>query len=883
MKQTKEGVQMNPSNYITVQSYIKAFGQNKLKEAIEFLKKYEKRLIPLAAGQKIPKKGAKWRDTDFPFEYIVKWFKRGGNVGIRCGDGYVVLDLDDPKDYEDHFKNVSTLTVETPNGYHLVFETEEEEDIIRIKEKFKLDIQATGTYVVTPYSRVDGKEYRIIKDVPVMKVKTVYDFISERLNLEDKKKRKTGINKPSVPVSEFEDCEDPILISWKEMETILNDTYLPIYIQPELDGYRDVNILLATMNVLRRHYTKEMCDRVLNWINAVAEQKKVNRSPDIRHYDYGLEYGYGIPELEKRGFKEFIDRVVPPQDPGKKTNTCRVTGENDEKHHELEHLEYNVYNDPVRGECGTYKENKDKDNKIYTIYNIQLFAGIKNITIVSDPLTGLDELVLEMVLNTGKTLTVNGPDPEYILRNNKLKLITANTMQAAISVVNNIIAQKWESITHITDPGKTGIFYFNDRIYFKNINVPDTVDKERLRSAMRTLEKIVFTYGYNKKEELANLYKVIMAAPFEFMAKQLRNQGLMQFREAYWLTMLFMYGIGRDGKSFHANNIIKIWGQHIKGEQPEWNHGDGAFDTAARIGDVLSETTFPKALEEINTIFHGKKNYLLEIVKRGRDAMDLRGIVIQGNDRYSRQMQKFLSLSVPIITTNKDNIDLMKALERRTLKICFDDGYKKQMDKKLNEFQEEVIPDIDKLSEIGAFILKEVSEKGIGLITPHELGFDFADGMIDEIYKLLNENKPEFWNTTIDTTINPDDVYAVHTEHFIKHLRDKIKLKTRDPIYSRDYEHENEHQQTIRAITDTFRNHRSKGTHILLLKTDFKELKDINHDLDHVRASFLWYMKKQREEISIEPVKHGSGLALSIAVIDLMKLLDYKDYSTKSI
>jgi len=910
MKETKKGVQMNPSNSISLQPRIKSFGsrygipkqlkdydfapthpdekgkwflskESMTREQIEAADKYK---TWSEIGLKKNLFYISWKTLNLlPYSVVKEILSNYDEFSIKTGkqDGasryLITVDLDNTNGNADQYlkvfkENMKTTFIRTTpsGGYHLHYELPSgTPHSVVLKGKQRSDLRAHGLDIeilngvlckeIGPdrhneneneVARYELSEFHndLIKTIRVLKP-SVQEIV-----------------KPLAPVGEFNECKNPLSMTWEEMETILNETYLPVYIKPEHDGYRDTNILFATMGVLRRYYTKEICLKVFEWINDVAEYEKIGRRPDARHYNWETVDRYGIPELDKRGFGEFIKRVVPSCDCNELINSEII-----EKYPKC-----GVYNDPINGECGTYTEDK-KGNEYFHKY---VYGGIITITIIENPLINMDTLEMEMVLSDGRIMGFRGADVEHILRNNRLKIITRKSITSVTNIINNIFGE-WQTvgrIIHKIDIDKTGIFYFDNEIHFSNIQIPEKVNKERLRSAMRLLENMIYKYGYNRVSDLANLYKIFIAAPFEFMAKQLRNQGLMQFKEAFWLTMVLMYGIGKDGKSFHTNNIVKMWGHHIKGEQPEWNHGDGAFDTAARIGDVLSETTFPKGLEEINSIFDEKKQYLLELLKRGRDATDVRGIVIQGNDWYSRQIQKFLSLSIPIITTNKDNIDLMKAMERRTLKIYFNDEYKKNMQHHLDEFQEKVVPHLDLLSEIGAFILKKLEDEGINLIKPHVTGFDFADCIIQDIYKYLDEPVHNLWITPINTDFNLLSVYANEAEHIIEHYRKRANIKTHPPIRVSGEIIEDEDDQKERVIRDNFSNHPKNSERVLLLKTYLKDLKNVNHELDHVQTVLTEHMKAREDPIDLKMIKYGYGYALSISITDLIKLLDYKIY-----
>lgn len=111
--------------------------------------------------------------------------KYGANFGGVCGDrsgGIVVIDLDQPELYHKYFSKVKTLVVKTPKkGYHLYLKTPKDQETIHSYLFKPLDIQGNKAYVVIPPSSINGKEYEIIKDEPLIDVKDPVAFVDAHL------------------------------------------------------------------------------------------------------------------------------------------------------------------------------------------------------------------------------------------------------------------------------------------------------------------------------------------------------------------------------------------------------------------------------------------------------------------------------------------------------------------------------------------------------------------------------------------------------------------------------------------------------------------------------------------------------------------------------
>lgn len=143
----------------------------------EKLKIDEARIIPLGVKSKRcietswQKSNYKWDDP--------KIQNHKGNLGMLCGHGIIVIDADD-KEIEQIVERdlPETFTVQTGGGgKHYFLKSDIEKRIILYKnpyEKEKIhlgEIQAKGQQVVIPPSiHPNGKQYKVLKDVPIATV-----------------------------------------------------------------------------------------------------------------------------------------------------------------------------------------------------------------------------------------------------------------------------------------------------------------------------------------------------------------------------------------------------------------------------------------------------------------------------------------------------------------------------------------------------------------------------------------------------------------------------------------------------------------------------------------------------------------------------------------
>jgi hypothetical protein len=544
--------------------------------------------------------------------------------------------------------------------------------------------------------------------------------------------------------------------------------------------------------------------------------------------------------------------------------------------YEMNELDYKVYINTQKGELGNYKIPQG-ENKAH-IYNPELFAAPLDITILTDPLENEQMIYYIMRLKDGTIKSFCGVDHENILKNNKLTLLTATNSNTVSNTLNKVLMNLKEKgiVNEEIKPSKTGIFYFNDKLIFNDIKIPETTDKTKLSKTLEILELLVETYGYNMSKELAKYYLFLIAAPFDYLAKQLRKQHNYKFTHSFWLQRPVFDGIGHDGKTYHAMLGKRMYGDFVLDKNGYWDIGDGSFDNPARIGEALSHMTFPIVIEEVNTLFDPKKTHLQEIYKRSIDSTNTRSWISSGNDKMLRKQVFMHSLSPVIITTNNSNMNLKDALKRRINHLHFDTEYNQHVRDNRESFLRNIDPYIECLSELGGFVLRTVHEKGIDLILNSKHGLDFGYMILKMAYDLVGYDMPDIWEVQFEDNVDLDNVYGTHADEVIMILREKIHIP---PNLSDDFD---QRFETIREIFgDAFRHHRTNTSRVILTEADFKKLPStVPKNLDHIKRLLERSGDDCRGKIEIKKVKHGRTDGLSVAIVDLMDIMGYSHYLT---
>ena len=268
--------------------------------------------------------------------------KKHLDFGIKTGkqkDGHflIVFDCDNDNEKATEYKEFifkfygKTFTRKTPsNGYH-VYYTSPDGGIL--KNNMHIDLRHYITIDDKPldmeikqgsFIKEIGANRQTVEDLEIRELNPKIDFIkaickkyptAQQIKpfLEDKVTSKPHINNESLKVSD------------DKLFEILETKYLPKYISLELKGQRDNTIIPGTFGFLnKRNMPVKQMEKVLKWINDVAEYKKAekgNRTPDHRNYNFNSKprklAGSGV--LREYGFNDFVN-AINKLDPEYKTD-----------------------------------------------------------------------------------------------------------------------------------------------------------------------------------------------------------------------------------------------------------------------------------------------------------------------------------------------------------------------------------------------------------------------------------------------------------------------------------------------------------------------------------------------------------------------------------
>ena len=180
-----------------------------------------------------------------------------------------------------------------------------------------------------------------------------------------------------------------------------------------------------------------------------------------------------------------------------------------------------------------------------------------------------------------------------------------------------------------------GFFIVNNKILASNIEIKqENVIITNLEDALRFIEELV-PYYENRLDLLFTLIIWAMVAPIIFMLKT----------NNYFLKWLHFYGFPNATKSNSGKIVLGIDGHH---DDPDFILNISRIDTIARLGDILSHTTFPKLVDEAD-LNGPDKVWLINAIKSAIEGKVARSKFMSNRSSASSAIP---ALSPLILTSN---------------------------------------------------------------------------------------------------------------------------------------------------------------------------------------------------------------------------------------
>jgi hypothetical protein len=238
---------------------------------------------------------------------------------------------------------------------------------------------------------------------------------------------------------------------------------------------------------------------------------------------------------------------------------------------------------------------------------------------------------------------------------------------------------KAEVRTEVESPG---FYYLGGRVVGVKVDAR-TPTKEELREALELLNELASKWFKHVQDRFSEVVRWGVVAPFTYCYKQ----------RGKWVRWLYLWGPSKTGKTTLGDIVLRMWGLDSR------NVKTGAsIDTPARLGYVLSQTTFPVLVNEPANALG--KDEIVEMVKNAVESLIVRG-------KYQRGSYIDIPALAPIIFTSNRYIPRDDALLRRFKVLTFTYG-EKIPEEKAVEFESTVKPRLGKLKAIGDYIARRI-------------------------------------------------------------------------------------------------------------------------------------------------------------------------------
>jgi hypothetical protein len=367
-----------------------------------------------------------------------------------------------------------------------------------------------------------------------------------------------------------------------------------------------------------------------------------------------------------------------------------------------------------------------------------------------------------------KSVLKTGPDLLEDIKNDLIRdgYVTANRLVNDVlpALMNTYIRQELAEIkTDIETPGFFRNPSSNEIITVKyDISDPNNDD---LKQALRTLEELAKWYTGNEVK-LATVFKWGLIAPFIYSQKQVGS----------WTPWLYLYGKAKSGKTTLGQMVTYLW------ETPNQNNditGSG-FDTVARVGGKLAQSTFPIIVNEPAGAF--QRVSVLEMLKGAIERTVSRG-------RYEGRRYTNKPSFNPVIFTANQFLPDDDAMIRRLWVIGFTHNEKKTETK---EFEKQW--QIKNHQKCRFNLLKPIAQAvAIEYLNDNSLWEmdwqELANTLLTRIY-LDTGIEPPRWIYQWSKSETMEDMDDEHREDIRIFLLDKINREFKKvPLVDDEYKH----------------------------------------------------------------------------------------------
>ena len=237
---------------------------------------------------------------------------------------------------------------------------------------------------------------------------------------------------------------------------------------------------------------------------------------------------------------------------------------------------------------------------------------------------------------------------------------------------------------------------------------------EELREALLLLNELATNWFKHALDRFVFVVKWGLIAPFNYAYKQIR-------RHFKWL---YLYGASHTGKTTLGKLVLSIWGL---GE--DYVKSGASIDTPARLGHVLSRSTFPVLINEPGGALSNVD--IVDIIKNAVEELTARG-------KFHRGSYIDIPALAPLIFTSNRYLPRDDALLRKLEVLKFTYGERISRER-AEEFEKSVKPRLSDLKVLGGFAAAFTLNTGLS-----ESPWVHATRVLVEAYKTVGLEPPSW-------------------------------------------------------------------------------------------------------------------------------------------
>jgi len=326
-----------------------------------------------------------------------------------------------------------------------------------------------------------------------------------------------------------------------------------------------------------------------------------------------------------------------------------------------------------------------------------------------------------------------------------------------------------------TELDSPGFYYLDGKLVAVKVDV-EKPGREELREALELLNELGSYWYSHIQERFLDIVLWGAIAPFSYAYKQKYNR---------WIKWRYLYGAPKTSKTTLGEIVLAMWGLDAR-----YMKSGANIDTVARLGYVLSFSTFPTVINEPGGAL--SKEEVVEILKSSIESVTARG-------KYHKGSYIDIPALSPLLFTSNKYLPRDEALARRLRIHTFTYG-ERLSEEKIQEFEEKVKPRLKKMKAIGKYVASRIMTDDLqenlmaqgrriledayreaGLTPPGWLYLETSETGEEDIYEDLKERIRGFLLRRINEEYNRFvGRIAVQTETNIKEIkREDTDLKQR--------------------------------------------------------------------------------------------------------